>query len=534
VRRGGRAANDFSVGVWFSDCQQSSLERLLIAYGAKTAYSRCISAVILKIMATRTASRNQVLLRALPSVDSLLRSETGRNLTSVLGSERLTRLARKITDELRQDILDRPSNSGTMDGNSEGYSRTALLDEAERRLAAAHYAEMTSGVRRVINATGVILHTNLGRAPLSEAARRSIAEEASGYCNLEYDLATGRRGRRGARAEQLTADVSGAEAALIVNNCAAAALLVLTIFARDGEAVISRGELVEIGGDFRVPDVMAQSGTRMIEVGTTNRTRLSDYTKAISDQTRLLMRVHTSNYRIVGFTKTPTTRELAELTHENGLMLYEDAGSGALIDLTQFGITGEPIIRDSIKDGADIVSFSGDKLLGGPQAGFLVGQSKIVERMRSHPLYRALRVDKLRLAAIEVTLEAYARDATAAEIPIHHALAISGEDLKSRAKTFIERVSRQKPGHPLQIELLEGSSAVGGGAAPTSQLPTTLISLAHGQRTANEIAADLRRSTPPVIARIENDRVLLDLRTVSEPEEGQLERVLVSLTELTN
>src|SRR5437762_1550295 len=461
------------------------------------------------------------LLRELPSIDSLLRTTTALSLQPLIGAEHLGALARRITDELRHEILADSKVERSFAARDGSFSRDSLLEEAERRLAAIHQQESIRGLSRVINATGVILHTNLGRAPLSDAARSAMLE-AAGYCNLEFDLATGTRGRRGARAEDLLANITGAEAALIANYCAAAALLVATILARDGEAVISRGELVEIGGDFRVPDVMAQSGTRMIEVGTTNRTRLSDYTKAISDQTRLLMRVHTSNYRIVGFTKTPTTRELAELTHENGLMLYEDAGSGALIDLTQFGITGEPIIRDSIKDGADIVSFSGDKLLGGPQAGFLVGQSKIVERMRSHPLYRALRVDKLRLAAIEVTLEAYARDATAAEIPIHHALAISGEDLKSRAKTFIERVSRQKPGHPLQIELLEGSSAVGGGAAPTSQLPTTLISLAHGQRTANEIAADLRRSTPPVIARIENDRVLLDLRTVSEPEEGQL------------
>ena len=479
-------------------------------------------------MTTKTASRNRV-LRALPSIDSLLRSETGRNLTRALGAERLTKLARKVTDELRQDILDRPADPQTENGDAEVYSRSVLLDEAERRLAAAHHAETASAVRRVINATGVILHTNLGRAPLSQAARRSIAEEASGYCNLEYDLATGTRGRRGARAEQLTADLCGAEASLIVNNCAAAALLVLTTFARDADAIISRGELVEIGGDFRVPDVMAQSGTRMIEVGTTNRTRRADYAKAISDQTRLLMRVHTSNYRIVGFTKTPPTRELAALSHENGLMLYEDAGSGALIDLTQFGVTGEPIISDSIKDGVDIVSFSGDKLLGGPQAGFLVGQSKIIERMRNHPLYRALRADKLRLAAIEATLEAYARGVTVAEVPALHALAFSADELESRAEKFIQRVSRQRPIHPFQLELFAGSSAVGGGAAPTSPLPTTLISLAHPERTANEIEAELRRSTPPVISRIENDRVVLDLRTVSEWEEPQLEQVLLSL-----
>jgi L-seryl-tRNA(Ser) seleniumtransferase len=471
-------------------------------------------------MASKTVKTSEA-LRALPAIDTLLRTETGRSLADVIGLERLTNLARRVIDELRQEII---AGAGT-DGRE--YSRDSLLAKVERRLAAAHHTEAASGIRRVINATGVILHTNLGRAPLSDGARRAI-EQAAGYCNLEYDLTTGTRGRRGARAESLIAELCGAEAALIVNNCAAAALLVLSAFAREGETIVSRGELVEIGGDFRVPDVMAQSGTRMVEVGTTNRTRLADYAKAISDQTRLLMRVHTSNYRIVGFTKTPITSELAELAHERDLLLYEDAGSGALIDLTKLGVEGEPVIRDVIKDGADVVSFSGDKLLGGPQAGFLVGCSTVIEQMRKHPLYRALRADKLRLAAIEATLASYARGVVN-EVPVQQALAVSADELRIRVESFVERVRTQAPDRSTKLELIEGSSAVGGGAAPTSELATTLISVIHEEKSANEIETELRQSTPPIISRIENDRVLLDLRTVTQFEEAELASALISL-----
>src|SRR6202521_2695324 len=275
------------------------------------------------------ASNN--LLRLLPSIDVLLKTATAGSLQSAVGLEHLSDLARKVTDELRQEIMTTPASPEAATQDQE-LSRAAFLEEAERRLVKAHEAETNSGLKRVINATGVILHTNLGRAPLSDAARRAVAKEAAGYCSLEYDLASGERGRRGGRVEDLLAQMTGAESALVVNNCAAAALLVLTTFAGDGETIVSRGELVEIGGDFRVPDVMAQSATRMIEVGTTNRTRLSDYRKALSEQTRLIMRVHTSNYRIVGFAKTPTLRDLAGLAHEAGLVLYEDAGSGALLD----------------------------------------------------------------------------------------------------------------------------------------------------------------------------------------------------------
>jgi len=371
-------------------------------------------------------STSTVELRQLPSIDALLQTDTAKSLRVELGVAQLTALARRVTDELRQEIL-----AGA--GPKTDDSRSALLLEAERRLVTSHESELANRLRRVINATGVILHTNLGRAPLSAAALQALTETASGYCTLEYDTDAGTRGRRGARAEDLLASLTGAEAALIVNNCAAAALLVLTVLARGGETIVSRGELVEIGGDFRVPDVMAQSGTRMIEVGTTNRTRLSDYRKALTEQTSLIMRVHTSNYRIVGFTRTPSLRELASVAHDAGLGIYEDAGSGALLSLADYGINGEPVIRDSIEDGADVVSFSGDKLLGGPQAGLVVGRAAIIERLRNHPLYRALRADKLRVAALEATLDAYARGASATEVPVHSSIAATAGQIKARA-----------------------------------------------------------------------------------------------------
>ena len=473
---------------------------------------------------TATASNR---LRNLPSIDSLLRTDTAQSLKPIVGLEHLTALARQVTNTLRQELMAGQLDSAT--GNAhENDSAQHMLSEAERRLVAAHQDEATRGVRRVINATGVILHTNLGRAPLSAAARFAVAEEAAGYCNLEFDLNSGNRGRRGARAEDLLAALTGTEEALVVNNCAAAALLVLTVLAREGETIVSRGELVEIGGDFRVPDVMAQSGTRMVEVGTTNRTKLADYQRAITADTRLIMRVHTSNYRIVGFTKTPTLNELASLAHESGLLLYEDAGSGALIDFEKHGITGEPVIRDSFEAGVDVISFSGDKLLGGPQAGLLVGRAEVIERLRKHSLYRALRADKLRIAALEATLDTYARNATTNELPTHQMISMTFDDLKSRATNFIAQVQGSTASN-LRFEIVEGESAIGGGAAPTSRLRTPLISVTHAKCSANQLEERLRQSDPPVIARIEDNRVLLDLRTVAVEDETTLASAVTSL-----
>ena len=457
-------------------------------------------------------------LRALPSIDALLHTPEADALREALGAERLTALARAVTDELREELR---SSSETASTDGDG-ARASLLAEAARRLTLSAERERARGLRRVINATGVVLHTNLGRAPLSEAARRAVAREAAGYCTLEYDTETGRRGRRGARAEALLAELTGAEEALVVNNCAAAALLVLTALARDGETIISRGELVEIGGDFRVPDVMAQSGTALVEVGTTNRTRPSDYGRAINERTRLLMRVHPSNFRIVGFTSAPSLEELARLAHEHGLLLYEDAGSGALVDLAPHGLSGEPVIRDSVSRGADVVSFSGDKLLGSAQAGLVVGRRETIERLRRHPLYRALRADKLALAALEATLEAYRRGEAAREVPALRMLSATRADIGERARAFADRLRSSLDQGALDFEIIEGESAVGGGSAPTTHPPTALIALKHPRHSADSLDQRLRQHSPPVVARILDDRLVLDLRTVAESEEDEL------------
>ena len=455
-------------------------------------------------------------LRALPSIDALLRAPEAATLRDALGAERMTALARAVTDELREELRSNSDHVSTDDARAE------LLTEAVRRLTLSAERERARGLRRVINATGVVLHTNLGRAPHSDAARRAVAQVAAGYCTLEYDTETGARGRRGARTEALLAELAGAEEALVVNNCAAAALLVLTALSRDGETIVSRGELVEIGGDFRVPDVMAQSGTTLVEVGTTNRTRLSDYEKVINERTRLLMRVHPSNYRIVGFTSAPTLEELARLAHEHGLLLYEDAGSGALIDLAPHGLTGEPVIRDSVSQGADVVTFSGDKLLGSAQAGLIVGRHETVERLRRHPLYRALRADKLALAALEATLEAYRRGTAASEVPTLRMLSTTRAEIEERARAFVQRLRSRIDENALAFEIIEGESAVGGGSAPTTHPPTALIALTHPRHSADALDARLRQHLTPVVARILDDHLVLDLRTVAEAEEDEL------------
>lgn len=477
-------------------------------------------------------------LRALPSVDALLRTPEALALRERVGAEHLTSLARSVTEGLRAELRSRAGARRDGAANDEATpderppdeaSREALLEEAARRLASAARLEEARGLRRVVNATGVVLHTNLGRAPLSTAARRAVSREAAGYCTLEYDTETGARGRRGARAEELLAEVAGAEEALVVNNCAAAALLVLSVLARGGEAVVSRGELVEIGGDFRVPDVMSQSGSTLVEVGTTNRTRLSDYESAITERTRLFMRVHPSNYRIVGFTAAPSLEELAKLAHARGLPLYEDAGSGALIDLAPFGLTGEPVIRESIAAGADVVTFSGDKLLGSAQAGLVVGRREIVGRLRRSPLYRALRADKLALAALEATLDSYRRGEAAREVPALRMLAATRQEIESRARAFVRRLRRRVEEACMTVEIVEGASAVGGGSAPTTHPPTALVRVAHASLSAYALDEALRRCSPPVVARILDDRVVLDLRTVTEEEEQELLDALASV-----
>ncbi len=460
--------------------------------------------------------------RLLPSVDAVMRTPEAETLGCHIGSGNLTRLARNVISDLRRDL------GG--DKFAPGVTREELVAEASRRLAVHWSNETISGLRRVINATGVVIHTNLGRAPLSDAARQALINEASGYCNLEYDLRTGKRGRRGARAEELLASLTGAESALIVNNCAAATFLVLTVLAAGGEVVISRGELVEIGGDFRIPDVLVQSGATLREVGTTNRTKLTDYKNAVSDQTRLFLKVHPSNYRVIGFTAAPEVSELVTLAHAHGLLVYEDAGSGALFDLTNVGLGDEPVIPRSIAAGVDVVSFSGDKLLGGVQSGLIVGRRDVIERIRRHPLYRALRVDKLIYAALEATLFAFSRETAVSEIPVLRMLSLTAEEIRARSAEFVAAfdASQTKP-TSLKLGLIVGQSVVGGGSAPGVQPATTLISVSHPELSATTLEAKLRSASPPVIGRIENDTVVFDLRTVAVDDEAILADVLQSI-----
>lgn len=475
----------------------------------------------MQTMTSSEAVDKAAILRQLPSIDELLRSRTAKDLAGETGREQLADLARNVIADLREKL------SKTEADENGGHTKEALLAAAEKRLASAWIAEKNSGLRRVINATGVVIHTNLGRAPLSEKAKRAIVETAAGYCTLEYDLETGKRGKRGARAEKLLCDLTNAEAAVIVNNCAAAAFLVLTALAAGGEVVISRGELVEIGGDFRVPDVLAQSGAILKEIGTTNRTKLADYEKAISDNTRLILRVHPSNYRIVGFTATPVTAELAELAHQRGILFYEDAGSGALFDLSEYGLSDEPVISDSVRAGVDVVTFSGDKLLGGPQSGLIVGRRDIIEKIRKHPLYRALRVDKSTYAALAATLEAYRRDTAVDEIPVLKMLSATVEKIRERTNRFAKSLSEKLGSDAsLKLEIVEGNSVVGGGSAPMAHPQTSLIGLTHEKLSPDELETQLRRSKTPVIARVLNDRVVLDLRTVFESDEAELQAVL--------
>ncbi len=456
-------------------------------------------------------------LKLLPSTDDVLNAPATREMLSSVGTRRLTSLAREAIESIRQQV----SEDGTKATGPTAYSKEDLLAAACEKLGELWRSRSQTRLRKVINVTGVVIHTNLGRAPLSDTAIQAI-HNASGYCSLEYDVLSGKRGKRGFYVESLLTELTGAEAALVVNNCAAAAFLVLSVFGAGGEVVVSRGELVEIGGDFRIPDVLTQSGAILKEIGTTNRTKLSDYQQAIGQKTKLVLRVHPSNYRIVGFTETPSLAALAELANRREVLLYEDAGSGALTDLGQFGLD-EPMISRSIADGAGIVTFSGDKLLGGSQAGLIVGRAPLIEQLRKHPLYRALRVDKLIYAALEATIESYLRGDEGETVPVLRMLGITRDEVEERSRIFVDRLkATMQSAGDVDVEIISGESVVGGGAAPGVRRETALVALKHSVRSATDIEQRLRSASTPVIARIENERVLIDLRTVHESDEAEL------------
>ncbi|MFN8483017.1 MAG: L-seryl-tRNA(Sec) selenium transferase [Anaerolineae bacterium] len=440
-------------------------------------------------------------LRQLPSVDRLLQSPDIAPLVETHGRSLVIEALRAALDAARADI-----RAGALPPNTE-----ALLAAAARHLAAIAAPSLVP----VINATGVIIHTNLGRAPLSADARRAMLDVALGYSNLEYDLAPGARGSRYVHAAQLLAELTGAEAALVVNNNAAAVTLTLAALCAQHDVLISRSELVEIGGGFRIPDVLRQSGARLVEVGTTNRTYVRDYAAALTDATAAILCVHSSNFKIVGFTHHPARAELAELAHTHGRLLIDDIGSGALLDTSAYGLAPEPTPQASLAAGADLVTFSGDKLLGGPQAGIIVGRADLIARLRSFPLTRALRVDKLTLAALQATLLHYRRgDVT--RIPVWAMIAATLDDLAARAGAWATPLAARG----LAVEVVAAESTIGGGALPGESLPTRALALTVP--SPDDVAARLRRGAPPVVARIEGDRLLFDPRTVLPEQDDAL------------
>jgi len=452
-------------------------------------------------------------LRQLPSVDVLLQDHTLRALEQRYGHTLVVEACRAALDAARQRIL----------AGADAPMPALLVDDIRERVEHAARPSLLP----VINATGVIIHTNLGRAPLSEETIAAMQRVAQGYSNLEYDLTAGERGSRYVHAETLLKRLTGAEAALVVNNNAAAVLLILATFARGKQVVISRGQLVEIGGGFRIPEVMQQSGATLVEVGTTNRTYLSDYARAINEHTAILMRVHASNFRLIGFTHQPTLNELATLAHEKNVLCVDDLGSGALLDTRAYGLAHEPMPQESLAAGADLVAFSGDKLLGAPQAGIILGKKTLIDTLKKQPLTRALRVDKVTLAGLQATLLHYLKNEATRKIPIWIMITTTRETLDARATRWAERLRAAY----LDATVIDAESTIGGGSLPGETLPTRAVALTVASPDA--FAARLRAHTPPILARIEADRIVLDPRTVLPNEEETLLSGIIHVAQST-
>jgi L-seryl-tRNA(Ser) seleniumtransferase len=466
------------------------------------------------------------LFRELPSVDEVVRASDP--LVEAHGASAVTDAARSVLARLREEI-----SSGLLDISGVHVALQGLDRAIEKQVVQS----LSYSLRTVINATGVILHTNLGRAPLAGPALQHIAETGAGYSNLEFDVEAGERGKRDVHVDRLfrklladtgalPQDDSRAISTIVVNNNAAAVLLALNTLAEDGEVIVSRGELVEIGGSFRIPDVMIKSGARLREVGTTNRTRVADYENAINERTRALLRVHRSNFEITGFTERPSLADLAKLARTKNIPLLEDLGSGAIVDLGTFGISGEPNVLDSLHAAVDVVTYSGDKLLGGPQAGLLSGRANLIARMRKNSFFRALRVDKLTYAALAATLLAYVKHDHAA-IPALRMMRLSRQEIAARAEALVQQL--RPTATKWELEMVDGESVVGGGAAPSAVLPTRLIALALPGSAADWLSARLRRCDPPIVAREEDGRVLLDLRTVFPEQDRAIADAIQSI-----
>jgi len=475
--------------------------------------------------AKRAVSNEQAeLLRQIPSVDELLAQPQLAALATRVDRGLLVEITRAVLADLRARIAGEMA-SAVLAEFAAHVSDPASLEETISTLVERILAR---SLQPVINATGVVLHTNLGRAPLPEGVVDEFRRAATQYSNLEYDLEAGGRGKRDVHTAELLTRLTGAESAIVVNNCAAAVLVTLAALARGGEVIVSRGELIEIGDGFRIPEIMEQSGAILREVGTTNRTRLADYEDAINEKMRLLLRVHPSNFKVTGFTDKPSLEELAALSQRSGLPLVEDLGSGCLVDLSEYGIS-EPTVRQSVEAGVGIVTFSGDKLLGGPQAGIIAGKKDLIARVRRHPLFRALRVDKLTIAALEVTLSAYLRAAWD-EIPAIRMIRATPQELKRRAENFFRELRPELPLDEVEIEITDGTSLAGGGSTPAQSLPTKVIRIASARYSATKLEQRLRRAPGgiSVIARVEDDRLVLDLRTVLPGQEPLLIKTLAA------
>ncbi|PZC49868.1 MAG: L-seryl-tRNA(Ser) seleniumtransferase [Chloroflexi bacterium] len=448
--------------------------------------------------------------RGLPSVDRVLQHDAVTALRARFPEALVTAQARAALESARALI---GSDAGTAESAAtrDGAADAAISVDGIAASVVARVEETArASLRPVINASGVILHTNLGRAPLPESAIEAMAEVGRGYSNLEFDLAAGERGSRLSHLDRLLQATTGAEAGLVINNNASALMFVLTAFALEREVIISRGQAVEIGGGFRIPDVCRQSGARLVEVGTTNRTRASDYGNAVSEDTAALMRVHASNFKIVGFTEEPSLRELRSVASEHGILFLDDIGSGCLLDTTRYGLAPEPTPQESLAAGADLVLFSGDKLLGGPQAGIIVGRAALIDQLRRHPLARALRSDKATTAALAATLRHYLLGEAESEIPVWRMISASAERMRERAEAWRGALDAG------QVEASE--SMIGGGSLPGEGLPTFVLAIA--QPEPHRLAAALRRAETPVVGRVERESVLLDPRTVAESEEA--------------
>lgn len=458
-------------------------------------------------------SRNKY-LRRLPKVDEVLDLPEVKQMSSAYPRNLIVDGVREIIEERRRLILSLPDK----DLEEIEPSAISLVDSLEDWLK----KQYTPSLKKLINATGVVIHTNLGRSILSESAIEAVVNAASNYTNLEFDLEKGSRGSRHSHVESILVRITGAEAGMVVNNNASAVFLALSTLSYGKEAIVSRGQLVEIGGSFRIPDVMRQSGTILREVGTTNKTYISDYRTAFNEETALLMKVHPSNFRIVGFTHEPALDEMVELSRELGIPIMEDLGSGVLIDLSLYGISYEPTVQESVRAGVDVITFSGDKLLGGPQAGLIVGKAEFIERMKKHPLARAVRIDKMTLAALEATLREYMdTEGVRRKNPTLRMIMTPGDELKARAEGIAKMVASGL-GKKFSVTTEPETSRVGGGSLPLAELPTTVVSIKYSQMSANAIEELLRRNDPPVIVRIKDDAIMLDPRTIQEGEEQEI------------